>query len=270
MILSKEPRETGIRNSNPTVRNLAGIGGANGFTLLELILATVISAIIVAMVSVSFSFALRLWERHQNRGNNGAQHLLELLAWQIGSFDPIPVRHGDKNEPIFIGDKGAMTLVTNYSLKALSRGAPVIARYVYSPKERLVYYGEMPLNTDKDYIAKFLEMTPPGNDPSISFFSLDVADFSIEYLERPEGLKADKKKQRAEARKRNQQAAGAGGEEPAKLKKKDNGEGWEGDLTGFDGIIVSLTPVDGSRPLSRVVIPGFLDFQTLVSSDAKK
>lgn len=226
-------------------------GGAYGFTLLELLLATLLSTMVIGIVAVALSFCLRMWERHQNYGPNDALRIIELMTLQIGSFNAAPVRFDEGEEQtLFLGDKESLTLATNYSLKAISKGAPVVARYVYHPEEKRLYYSEMPFNPkDPDLIEELLDMNPNAKDGLVRFYSVSASEFSLEFLEKEE-------EDGSTGEKREVQSTGAG-------RKRNKSEGaWNAGFESLGGVLLRLTTEDGSRSITQLVTPGFLSFQS--------
>lgn len=153
----------------------------SGFTLVELVLATFISGLVIALVSAALSFSLRLWERNQYRNPAGGPQLLELLSLQIGSFYPFPVQFDEGQRALFIGTADSLLLATGYSVRALSRGAPVLARYVYVQPEQKIYYAEMPLDPyHPERIKDFLSASPGSGDRNaVRFFAVEAADWGF-------------------------------------------------------------------------------------------
>ncbi len=157
--------------------------GSSGFTLLELVLATLISALVLAIFSVSIGFALRVWERQQQQKPSDMPALIDLLKWQMACFDPAPIRFEGETRPLFQGNQHSLAIATDHSVKAISRGAPVVARYVYSEKDKKLYYAEMPFDPyHPDRIVEFLEMKPSDDEKSWPrFYPTDAEQFSLSY-----------------------------------------------------------------------------------------
>jgi type II secretory pathway pseudopilin PulG len=159
-------------------------GQSAGFTLLELVLATMISALVMGILATALSFSLRLWERQMNRKTSDMPALLELMKWQLANFDPVPIATGDGNEarPLFLGDAHSLTFATDRSVKALSKGAPIIARYVFSQADKKLYYAERPLDPyHPDDLKAFLELAPGDEKTWPRFLPTDVESFAIGY-----------------------------------------------------------------------------------------
>ncbi|MGV8073657.1 MAG: type II secretion system protein J [Syntrophobacteraceae bacterium] len=157
--------------------------GSAGFTLLELVLATLISSLVIGMLSVAFGLSLRLWERLQNQHPSDMPAFIDLLKWQMASFDPVLIRVEDESKQLFEGDEHSLILATDHSVKAISKGAPVVARYQYSEKDKKLFYAEIPLDPyHADLVNEFINMTPSDNEKSWPrFYSTDAEEFSFAY-----------------------------------------------------------------------------------------
>jgi prepilin-type N-terminal cleavage/methylation domain-containing protein len=159
-----------------------------GFTLIELVLATLISSLVIAIVSVSLSFSLRVWEKNQNQQSDDVPSLLELLKWQLASFDPVRIDLDGERQLIFQGDEHTLTFATDRSVRAISRGVPVIARYVYAPQEKKLYYAEMVLDPyHPDPIREFMQLRPKDDKSQPRFYPTYISSFAFAF-----GQKEDK------------------------------------------------------------------------------
>jgi hypothetical protein len=155
---------------------------SGGFTLVELVLATVISAMVIGIFSVALSLSLRVWERQQNREPSDLPSLLELLKWQLAAFEPILIQGEGKQHSIFQGDEQSLSFATDYSVRAISKGVPVIARYVFVPGRGELYYAEMPLDPyHPEAIRRFLQMSPGETKAWPRFYLVQVGDFALSY-----------------------------------------------------------------------------------------
>lgn len=155
---------------------------SRGFTLLELVLAMFISTLVMGIMGVSLSVALRFWERQQNQKPLGTPNVIELLKWQLAQFSVIPARVDGRSQLLLAGDKQSITLATDHSVKAVSRGVPVIARYVYSARDKLLFYTEVPLNPHHVEVFEELRRLNPGKGARTpQFFSFEMEDFSLAY-----------------------------------------------------------------------------------------
>ena len=204
------------------------IRDSSGFTLVELVLATTLSAVVVGMLSMALSFSLRVWEREQNRKHSDIPNLVDLLKWQLATFDPMFFTIDGKRSLVFQGTATSLAFTTDHSVKALSRGVPVVARYVFSRKEHKIFYAEMPVDPYKPEILRgFLNKKPETGEKSWPpFYSTDTADFSLSY-------------------------AGEDG--------RDNySETWEDDSSIPAIVLLKWVPEEGATPFENFVMPNFL------------
>lgn len=209
--------------------NRSRLGESSGFTLLELVLATVISALVIGILSSVLSFSLRVWERQQNRRQSDLPALLDLMKWQLANFDPVPVATGQGQEkrPLFVGDEHSMAFATDRSVKAISKGVPIIARYVYSQSAKKLYYSEIPLDPyHHDDIKAFLELAPGDKDAWPRFYETDAGGFALAF---------------------------GGGED-----KSDRSEAWDNDAEIPSVVTVKWSSTEGGGAGMEVMVPNFL------------
>ena len=216
------------RNMKAQIRG-SRLKESSGFTLLELVLATMISALVMGILATALSFTMRLWERQMNQKTSDMPALLELMKWQLANFDPVPVSTGEGNEKriLFIGEEHSLVFATDRSVKALSKGAPIIARYLYSQTEKKLYYAERPLDPyHPDDIKQFLAMGPGDEKLWPRFFPTDVADFAIAYT---------------------------GGEE-----NSERAGAWDDEELIPAMVMVQWSPGEGAGSFTQVMAPNFL------------
>jgi prepilin-type N-terminal cleavage/methylation domain-containing protein len=159
----------------------AGSGSA-GFTLVELVIATLISSLVMGIVAVALGFSLRIWERQQRQNPSDMPAVVELLKWQLATFEPQPVRVDQESMPIFKGDAHSLTFATTHSVKAISRGAPVLVRYLFVPSDKALYYIEIPFDPyHPEPIEQFLKLTPGKDTKRRGFFSTAVSNLSFSF-----------------------------------------------------------------------------------------
>ena len=157
--------------------------GPGGFTLLELIVATAISALVIGIVSVCFSFALRAWESAAKRKPDHTILMAELLQRQLAGCDPTPINFKDGSHPLFIGKSNSICFITSSSVKAISKGVPVAVRYTYDPASRVLSYAEMVMDP---YIPDSLEQfaaggNAPGEKTTVRSYGVDFPKFTLSY-----------------------------------------------------------------------------------------
>ncbi len=162
---------------------------SRGFTLLELMLATAIATLVVAILAVSLTFSIQAWERQRGDKQSAGPWIIALMKYQLACFDPQTVTFDGTPKVIFQGNSDSLALATDYSVKALFQGVPVVARYIYEPHAKKLYYAEIPLDPyHPEAIRNFLQMSPNQGDARPRFYSIKMADFSLSY-QMPESTK---------------------------------------------------------------------------------
>lgn len=158
----------------------------SGFTLIELILATAISAIVIGILSACLSFSLRAWESSQNRRPDQTILLVDLLKKQLAEVDPTPIKFEDGMRPLFSGNSTSIVFATSHSVKAISQGIPVAVRYSYDAGSKTLFYAERPLDPyHSKLILDFAQPKASGNDTARSF-TVDLGGFSLAYAGKDE------------------------------------------------------------------------------------
>lgn len=176
-------RDFPVSNGRPPSAVFRYPSSAGGFTLIELIVATAISALVIGIVSVCFSFALRVWENTQNRRPDKTFQLAELLQRQLAECDPTPIKFDNGERTLFIGRTDSIAFVTAHSVKAISQGVPVVARYTYDPDSRVLSYSEIVLNP---YNPASIERFAAGRYSSaqqtgVFSYVIDFPKFALSY-----------------------------------------------------------------------------------------
>ncbi len=175
----------GMEPSGERSRHDAGRRRCQGFTLLELLLATVIASLVIGIMAASLSFSLRLWSRTQWDPAVSKTPVLELLKWQILSFYALDLPQEGGSGPLFSGDGRELVFATTYSPAAIGRGAPVAVRYVFDPSAGKLYYGETPLNPyEPEVLESLREKAPNDSDGEPRFYAFDAHRVAFAYLGR--------------------------------------------------------------------------------------
>jgi|GEM_PF-547053 len=157
---------------------------SRGFTLVELVIATLISSLVMGIISVALGFSLRIWERQQNQTPSDMPAVIQLLKWQLATFEPLPVRIDQESVPVFKGDARSLTFATAHSVKAITRGAPVVARYVFVPRDKTLYYTEIPFDPyNTEIIEEFMKFMPGKDKKRRGFFATAVAEMTFSYAD---------------------------------------------------------------------------------------
>jgi prepilin-type N-terminal cleavage/methylation domain-containing protein len=160
-------------------------GGRKGFTLIELIIATAISALVMGILSVCFSFALRVWQSTQGQKPDFAFEVAELLKSQLAECDPTPIRIENTVRPVFIGQPNAIAFVTGHSVRAISQGVPVVVRYTYDPGSKTLYYSELLLDPyHSKSIEQFLsDKSLQNKETKIRSYGVEFPEFVLAYAD---------------------------------------------------------------------------------------
>jgi len=158
-------------------------GCPKGFTLIELILATAISALVLGILSVCFAFTLRVWQSTQNQKPDQTFQLADLLNRQLAECDPKPIKFTGGVRSLFAGQENSIVFITAHSVKAISQGVPVVARYTYDPNSRVLYYSELLLDPyHPDSIERFLNGGSSGKQGTeVRTYGVDFPEFVLAY-----------------------------------------------------------------------------------------
>lgn len=196
-----------------------------GFTLLELLIAMVLTAVVLLMVSNSFSFTSRIWLKAEKEDGTGEiGQLVDLLGEQIGSyyaFDAGKVH----NLSIVSGSDTSIAIVTSHSVKSLHGGAPVLARYVFDEATGRLSYYEMPVDWSRTgELIDFVNSRMPAIPESVSY---PASSFSLEYFSYDDG--------------------------ESLLK-------WNGPLNDMQSVVVKWRGAEDEPLKTRILSPRYLDF----------
>jgi len=155
----------------------------SGFTLIELVIATVISTLVIGILSACLSFALRAWESTQNRVPEQSALLVDLLKRQLAEYDPTPIKFEEGSHPFFTGDVRGLAFATSHSVKAISQGVGVIAHYSYDRQSKTLLYSELPLDPYHPKVIKeFMQAKPAdGGKEKTRFFAVGIEDFAVSF-----------------------------------------------------------------------------------------
>ena len=158
-------------------------GCRKGFTLIELILATAISALVVGILSVCFAFTLRVWQSTQNQKPDQTFQLADLLNRQLAECDPKPIKFTGGVRSLFAGQENSIVFITAHSVKAISQGVPVVARYTYDPNSRVLYYSELLLDPyHPDSIERFIAGGSSSKQvTAVRSYGVDFPEFVLAY-----------------------------------------------------------------------------------------
>jgi prepilin-type N-terminal cleavage/methylation domain-containing protein len=158
-------------------------GCPKGFTLIELILATAISALVLGILSVCFAFTLRVWQGTQNQKPDQTFQLADLLNRQLAECDPKPIKFTGGVRSLFAGQENSIVFITAHSVKAISQGVPVVVRYTYDPNSRVLYYSELLLDPyHPDSIERFIAGGSSSKQvTAVRSYGVDFPEFVLAY-----------------------------------------------------------------------------------------
>jgi hypothetical protein len=230
--------------ANPSV----ALRSAAGFTLLELILATFISALVIGILSVCLSVTLRIWEKNRGvePGEQEVVRLLEVMTQQLGCFNatPMALKDDNKKQLQFFANKHNLSFATNYSIKSISKGAPVISRYAYQPGSKRLYYAEIPMDPyHPSLLNRFLKEAPTDKETWPRYYAMEMQLQELSFAYR--GQKGD-----------------------------SFGEAWDETTELPENVLVKLSVRQGTKTVhyTRSISPHFLQFNSSGSlwSETKK
>ena len=153
-----------------------------GFTLIELIIASALSAVVIGILSACFAFALRVWGNVQNEKPDPSFQLTDLLQRQLAECDPSPIKFTESIHPVFTGQTNSIAFITAHSVKAISQGVPAVVQYTYDPKAGVLYYSEQimdPVHTK--FIEDFLAKSSATENAKFRTYGVEFREFALGY-----------------------------------------------------------------------------------------
>jgi general secretion pathway protein J len=134
---------------------------SSGFTLLEMILAITVFAVVVILVGSAMRLGYRSADAGEKRmeSTERLRRSMMILEGQIQSSLPLTFDEGGETKSYFVGTRKALTLATNYSIWEGRKGY-VVAEYAVkdepSGKESLEV-AERTIGTERKLQAVLLE-----------------------------------------------------------------------------------------------------------------
>lgn len=162
------------------VESAFAASGGEGFTLLEMIIAMVITSMVIFMISSSFSFTSRMWiKSEQDERVRDLELLVDLMAVQLGSYYVFDIQKAGGLQGI-TGTRDTLVIATSHSVKAMNGGAPVLARYEFDPGTGRMLYAELPIDWNKkDELLRFANTEVMDDANAVSYAA---SEFSFEYV----------------------------------------------------------------------------------------
>lgn len=152
-----------------------------GFTLLELMLATALSAVVIGILSVCFAFALRVWGVVRDEKPDLTIQMMNLLQCQLAECEATKIKFTEGPHSLFVGQANAVVFVTSHSVKAISQGVSVVARYSWDPKSRMLSYSEVLLDPYHPQIIEDYLKTVGGEKSKVTSYGVEVPEFVLGY-----------------------------------------------------------------------------------------
>lgn len=120
------------------MRRRAELRNARGFTLLELLIAVMLTAILSLGLLYAMRTALMTYQKINARlaENRRAMGMQQALARQIGGLMPVEATCGASQLALFLGTPDSARFVTSYSLTEGARGYPRVVEYQVQPDPR--------------------------------------------------------------------------------------------------------------------------------------
>jgi hypothetical protein len=169
-------------------------------------------------------------------GDQEIVRLLEVMTMQLGTFNPTPMalKEDKKKQLLFFAGQHALSFATNYSIKSISKGAPVVSRYLYLPGSKRLYYAELPMDPyHQEPLNKFLKEKPTDKETWPRYYAMEMELTSLSFAYR--GRDAD-----------------------------NFGETWEETTQLPQAILVKLSVRQGPKTIqyTRIINPHFLEFNS--------
>lgn len=158
-------------------------GCSKAFTLMEVIIAISVGAMVMGIVATALSLSVRAWEKARKPADSNLYDLIELLTKQLVFINRSPVPYRNGMAPIFIGKENELFFATNLSPIGSSRNCPVIVHYAFDKNTSALTYREMVMpgksSANSTVVDEFLD-NKGGNVVAVN----GVSGFSITYFEK--------------------------------------------------------------------------------------
>ncbi len=160
----------------------------SGFTLIEVLIAITIGAMVIGIVAIAFSLTIRNWERAKTQPPYSIENLANFFARQLTHLYGKPVPILGQNRLIFRGEKSKLVFVTTFSPLGISGNCKVIAKYQFIKDRHTLRYEQIVFNKptiSSINMNNFLFSTSTGRPENklITTVSIgNIEDFSIGYM----------------------------------------------------------------------------------------
>ncbi len=159
-----------------------------GFTLIEVLIAITIGAMVIGIVAVAFSLTIQNWERAKTLSSYSTEKFANFFARQLMCLynKPIPI-HG-RNRLIFQGEKSRLIFATTFSPIGISGNCKIIAKYQFIKDKHILQYEQIALNQPTISAINmdnflFSRSINKAENNLITTVSIDnIKDFSIGYM----------------------------------------------------------------------------------------
>ncbi|MEJ5301345.1 MAG: prepilin-type N-terminal cleavage/methylation domain-containing protein [Thermodesulforhabdaceae bacterium] len=114
-----------------------------GFTLMEVVIAITVGAMVMGILSVALSLSVRTWEQSKKPLKNELDDLMELFSTQIIFLNQSPLPYRGGNAPLFLGKKNEIFFATNFSPIGRSMNCPVMVHYRFDEEKQTLTYRQV-------------------------------------------------------------------------------------------------------------------------------
>ena len=155
-----------------------------GFTLMEVVIAITVGAMVMGILSVALSLSIKAWERSRKPFKTEIYDLMDLLSTQLVFLNTSPITYRSGTGPLFIGRKNEIFFATNFSPMGRSMNCPVIVHYRFDEEKHSISYRQMVMpgtvpegsTLVDDFINTQKESEALMTVPSVAAFSFKYFD----------------------------------------------------------------------------------------------
>ncbi len=172
-------------SSVSSYRNKQHCRSDKGFTLMEVLIAITIGAMVLGIVASSFSFTVKVWGKASRPPDTMLDDLMDMLSLQMIHLSKTPLMYQGGSGPLFIGRENELIFVTSFSPMGLSKNCPVIAHYRYDRTRKRLTYEQIILANPREIAPRLDEMINAHGQKSQpehgAALAIPLAAFSILY-----------------------------------------------------------------------------------------